>query len=162
MLNNRSWTLTDRQLCDCEMILDGSFYPLNHFMNENDYYQVLDNMRLETGQLFPIPIVLDVNEDFSKDLELNECITLRDSEGFVIANMNVESIWKPNFQMEAQKLYKTTDKLHPAVNFLFHSSNVVYLGGKIEKVMMPNHYDYEKYRLRPQVLKNKFDEGQKL
>ena len=43
------------------MILDGSFHPLNHFMNENDYYQVLENMRLETGQLFPIPIVLYVN-----------------------------------------------------------------------------------------------------
>ena len=156
MLNKRCWTLTTRQLCDCEMILDGSFYPLTHFMNESDYYQVLKNMRLETGQLFPIPIVLDVNEEFSKNLELNEQIILQDKEGFTIANMTVESIWKPNLKMEAQKLYKTTDKLHPAVNFLSYSSNKVYLGGKIEEVMMPNHYDYEKYRLGPKDVKNKF------
>ena len=156
MLNKRCWTLTTRQLCDCEMILDGSFYPLTHFMNESDYYQVLKNMRFETGQLFPIPIVLDVNEEFSKNLELNEQIILQDKEGFTIANMTVESIWKPNLKMEAQKLYKTTDKLHPAVNFLSYSSNKVYLGGKIEEVMMPNHYDYEKYRLGPKDVKNKF------
>ena len=68
----------------------------------------------------------------------------------------MESIWKPNLKMEAQKLYKTTDKLHPAVNFLSYSSNKVYLGGKIEEVMMPNHYDYEKYRLGPKDVKNKF------
>jgi len=156
LLNDRSWILTDRQLCDCEMILDGSFYPLNHFMTENDYYQVLENMRIETGHLFPIPIVLDVNENFSQNLELNERIILRHKEGYVIAKMIVESIWKPNFKREAQTLYKTIDNLHPAVNSLFHSNNKVYLGGKIEKVMMPNHYDYEKYRLMPKDVKNKF------
>ncbi len=155
-MNDRSWILTDRQLCDCEMILDGSFYPLNHFMTENDYYQVLENMRIETGHLFPIPIVLDVNENFSQNLELNERIILRHKEGYVIAKMIVESIWKPNFKREAQTLYKTIDNLHPAVNSLFHSNNKVYLGGKIEKVMMPNHYDYEKYRLMPKDVKNKF------
>tara|TARA_B100000427_G_scaffold326075_1_gene334065 strand:+ start:994 stop:2574 length:1581 start_codon:yes stop_codon:yes gene_type:complete len=138
------------------MILDGSFYPLNHFMTENDYYQVLENMRIETGHLFPIPIVLDVNENFSQNLELNERIILRHKEGYVIAKMIVESIWKPNFKREAQTLYKTIDNLHPAVNSLFHSNNKVYLGGKIEKVMMPNHYDYEKYRLMPKDVKNKF------
>ena len=61
-----SWTLTDRQLCDCEMILNGSFSPLNGFMVEKDYNSVLSTMRLTNGKLFPIPIVLDVNEQFSK------------------------------------------------------------------------------------------------
>ena len=42
-----SWTLTDRQLCDCEMILDGSFSPLNGFMTEKDYNSVLEEMRLK-------------------------------------------------------------------------------------------------------------------
>ena len=45
-------TLTDRQLCDCEMILDNSFFPLDQFMNENDYQSVLNNMRLCSGALF--------------------------------------------------------------------------------------------------------------
>ena len=60
------WTLTDRQLCDCEMILDGSLDPLNGFMTKEDYNAVLETMRLENGKIFPIPIVLDVNEKFSE------------------------------------------------------------------------------------------------
>ena len=56
------WTLTDRQICDCEMILDKVFYPLNRFMTEDDYNSVLNEMRLSGGQLFPIPVTLDVKE----------------------------------------------------------------------------------------------------
>ena len=64
----KSWILSDRQLCDCEMILDGSLSPLDHFMTEGDYNTVLSDMRLENGVLFPIPIVLDVNKEFSENI----------------------------------------------------------------------------------------------
>ena len=77
MYSDKSWVLTDRQICDCEMILDGSFHPLKGYMTESDYNQVLENMRINTGQLFPIPIVLDVNEKFSNDIELNDKIIFK-------------------------------------------------------------------------------------
>ena len=44
MFNEKSWTLTDRQLCDCEMIMDNSFSPLDGFMNKGDYSSVLEKM----------------------------------------------------------------------------------------------------------------------
>ena len=156
MLNDKLWTLTDRQLCDCEMILDGSFYPLDRFMNENDYNQVLQNMRISTGELFPIPIILDVDEDFSNKIQLNEHIFLKNKEGFIIAKMYVESKWKPCFKKEAESVYKTQDNLHPGVSFLFLSSNKIYLGGKVERVKIPIHYDYQQYRLSPSDAKNIF------
>ena len=153
MLNENFWVLNDRQLCDCQMILDGSFYPLNRFMTEHDYNHVIEKMRLESGELFPLPIVLDVNEKFSQNLLLNEKIILRNKEGFVIAKMIVESIWKPNLEKEAELVYGTVDPLHPGVNFLFQSNNKVYLGGAIEKISMPNYYDYTHYRMSPNDLK---------
>ena len=156
MLTGKSWIMTDRQICDCEMILDGSFSPLDRFMTENDYNQVLEKMRMGNGDLFPIPIILDVNEKFSQSIELNEQILLRDKEGFVIAKMIVESIWKPNLEKEAKLVYKTIDTSHPAVNFLFNLSNKVYLGGKIEKIKIPAHYDYPQFRLSPEEVKKKF------
>ena len=67
--------------------------------------------------------------------------------------MKVESIWKPSFEKEAQLVYKTEDRNHPAVNFLFQHSNPVYLGGVIEKIRMPNHYDFQQYRLSPSEVK---------
>ena len=151
-----SWTLTDRQLCDCELILDGSFSPLNGFMTEEDYDSVLETMRLENGKLFPIPIVLDVNEKFSQKLNIGDEIVLRDKEGFQIAQMIVESIWKPDFEKEADLIYGTSDRLHPAVNYLFKQGNNIYIGGAIKKIRMPNHYDYKHYRLTPNAAKLKF------
>jgi len=145
----KSWILTDRQLCDCEMILDGSFCPLDQFMNEDDYKTVVNNMRLRNGVLFPIPIVLDVSKEFASGLSKGDRIVLREKEGFKIASMLIESIWTPDLNREADMVYGTTDTLHPAVNYLFNISGEIYLGGKIEKISIPNHYDYRQYRLSP-------------
>tara|TARA_X000000950_G_scaffold277437_1_gene366881 strand:- start:46230 stop:47858 length:1629 start_codon:yes stop_codon:yes gene_type:complete len=152
------WTLTDRQLCDCELILDGSFKPLNGFMTKKEYNSVLQTMRLGNGKLFPIPIVLDVNEKFSQKLNFGDEIFLRDKEGFQIARMIIESIWVPDLEKEANFVYKTDNILHPAVNYLYNQGNKVYVGGKIKKILMPNHYDYNHYRFSPSVAKLKFKE----
>ena len=159
MDKEKSWILSDRQLCDCEMILNKSFKPLNCFMGEQDYHSVLNNMRLSTGELFPIPITLDVSREFSQNLSIGEKIILREKEGFKVALMSIESIWEPDFEEEANFVYGTKDKSHPAVNYLFHMSNKVYLGGKVEKISMPIHYDYRKYRLNPSEVKTKFIEN---
>jgi len=153
------WTLTDRQLCDCEMILDGSFSPLDRFMTESDYDSVLKNLRLSSGELFSLPIVLDVDEQFADQLSHGEKILLREKEGFKIAYMNIESIWKPDFVQEAKLVYGTADNSHPAVNYMFDIGNKIYVGGKIEKIAMPNHYDYRQYRFPPGDVRSKFKEN---
>ncbi|MEL1224259.1 MAG: bifunctional sulfate adenylyltransferase/adenylylsulfate kinase [Candidatus Neomarinimicrobiota bacterium] len=151
-----SWMMTDRQLCDIEMILDGSFNPLNHFMNEDDYRGVLNDMRLANGKLFPLPITLDVDREFSKKVGIGEKIILREKEGFKVASMIITSIWEPDFNLEAKLVYGTLDQSHPAVNYLFNFSNKVYIGGEIEPISMPNHYDYRELRLNPSVTKKIF------
>ena len=157
-MEQKSWTLTDRQLCDCEMILDGSFYPLNRFMNEKDYTGVLREMRLSTGELFPIPITLDLDKDFSEQVEIGQKILLKDKEGFKIAILTIDSIWKPDFYMESELVYGTSDESHPGVNYLFNKSYNTYVGGELEKISFPNHYDYRKYRLKPFQIRKSFNE----
>ncbi len=159
-MQDKSFTLTDRQLCDCEMILDKSFSPLDRFMNKDDYLMVLSDMRLATGELFPIPITLDVDKAFSDQVSIGEKIILREKEGFKIATMVVETIWEPDLHRESELVYGTLDQAHPAVNYMFNTGNKVYMGGKIQKISMPNHYDYRQYRLRPNEAKIKFkDKG---
>jgi len=150
------WVLTDRQLCDCEMILDKSFHPLNRFMTEDDYNSVLNEMRLSGGELFPIPITLDVDKEFFKKLEIGEQIILCEKEGFKIATMTIESKWQPNFQRESKLVYGSADQYHPGVNYLFNTSNEFYIGGEVEIISMPNHYDYRELRLNPSAVKKKF------
>ena len=156
MEQDKFWILTDRQLCDCEMIMDGSFSPLAHFMTESDYESVLTDMRLSNGNLFPMPIVLDVDKKFAEQLSIGETIVLREKEGFKIAYMTIDSIWKPNFNREAELVYGTSDISHPAVNYIFNIGHEVYIGGKLEKINMPNHYDYRQYRITPEEAKIQF------
>ena len=158
MKKENSWTLTDRQLCDCEMILDGGFKPLDKFMVKEDYESVINDMRLSDGQLFPIPIMLDVNQEFANQINIGEEIILREKEGFRIAKMKIESIWNPDLCKEAKLVYGTTDQSHPAVNYMFNIGHKIYVGGKIEKISMPKHYDYRHYRRSPDEVKMQFKE----
>ena len=70
--------------------------------------------------------------------------------------MTIDSIWEPDFNREAELVYGTNDISHPAVNYIFNIGNEVYIGGKIEKINMPNHYDYSQYRISPKRCKNEF------
>ena len=85
-INFKSHTLSDRQLCDLELILNGAFSPLDGFMDEESNNSVLDSNRLKDGTIWPIPILLDVSQEFSESLEINDKLALRDKEGYLITN----------------------------------------------------------------------------
>ncbi|KAL1936984.1 hypothetical protein VTO73DRAFT_2437 [Trametes versicolor] len=72
--------LTERQLCDLELLMNGGFSPLEGFMSEADYKNVIDNLRLADGSLFPMPITLDVSREDIDRLSLapGARIALRD------------------------------------------------------------------------------------
>ncbi len=63
-----SWDLTQRQVCDIELLLNGGFSPLDGFMARADYDRVCAEMRLADGTLWPIPMPLGVTEQFGEGL----------------------------------------------------------------------------------------------
>ena len=154
-----SWTLNDRQICDLEMILNGGFSPLTGFLNESDYNSVLENMRLQDGTIWPIPITLDVTEEFAEAINKSDEIALKDKEGFTIAVMSAESIWAPDKKAEAEKVIITTDDSHAAVNYLINESNPVYVGGPIKGLMLPKQYDYTDLRQTPAQVRELFEKN---
>ena len=107
----KNFTLTNRQFCDLELLLNGAFRPLKSFMNQMDYQNVLNSMRLKNGKLWPIPIMLDANKDYIKknNIKKNSKIALRDKEGFLIAIMTIEDVWKIDKKQEARAIYGTTN-----------------------------------------------------
>ena len=52
-------------------------------------------MRLPSGVLWPVPVMLDVSEDFAATLEPGETIALRDGEGLLASLMEVGETWRP-------------------------------------------------------------------
>jgi sulfate adenylyltransferase len=150
-----SWDLNMRQLCDIEMLLNGAFSPLEGFLDEADYRAVLSDMRLASGVLWPMPITLDVTQQFAEKLNVGDSIALRDGEGVLIATMAVSSIYRPDFDVEAKSVFGTTDPKHPGVSYLKTRSNPVYLGGKLRGVEPPGHYDFRHLRDTPKEFRDR-------
>ncbi|HHC29875.1 MAG TPA: winged helix-turn-helix transcriptional regulator, partial [Rhodobacterales bacterium] len=104
-----SWDLTPRQINDLELLMNGGFNPLKGFLTEEDYNGVVENMRLADGQLWPMPITLDVSEEFAASLEEGQDIALRDQEGVILATMTVTDNWRPNKAREAEMVFGADD-----------------------------------------------------
>ena len=99
-----SWQLNDRQICDLELILNGAFNPLDGFLDKKSYDNVLKEMRLTDGSLWPIPITLDVSSKFLSTINNAEKIALRNKEGFIMAILTIDDIWKPDFEEESMSV----------------------------------------------------------
>jgi len=144
-----SWDLTERQLCDLELLANGAFSPLRGFLSRADYEAVRDGMRLADGTLWPMPITLDVTEAFAEGLSAGDQVALRDAEGVMLAVLHVEDVWRPDLEEEARKVFGTADTRHPAVAHLLQRSNPVYVGGRVEALQLPQHYDFHELRRTP-------------
>nr|MCS5601716.1 bifunctional sulfate adenylyltransferase/adenylylsulfate kinase [Paracoccus sp. (in: a-proteobacteria)] len=151
-----SWDLTQRQICDLELLMNGGFNPLKGFMTRADYDGVVSEMRLASGALWPMPINLDVSEAFAEGLEPGTDIALRDQEGVILAIMSVTDKWRPNKAREAKEVFGADDLAHPAVNYLHNVAGPVYLGGPIKGLQAPTHYDFRGRRNTPNELRTMF------
>lgn len=152
-----SWDLTGRQLCDLELLLSGGFSPLRGFMTRADYEGVCSSMRLKSGVIWPVPITLDVTEEFAKKLQPGSSkVALRDPEGVMVAVLHVDEVWQPDRQAEAKSVFGTTSTVHPGVDFVLNRSNPWYVGGTLEGLQLPTHYDFKALRLTPAELRTEF------
>ncbi len=152
-----SWDLTPRQLCDVELLLTGGFSPLQGFMKRADYERVCHNMHLTSGVIWPMPITLDVTEDFAKKLQPGSSkIALRDPEGVMVAVLDVEEVWQPDRKAEAESVFGSTSTAHPGADYVMNKSNPWYVGGKLEGLQLPSHYDFKTLRLTPAELRTEF------
>ena len=151
-----SWDLTPRQLCDLELLLNGGFSPLRGFMSRADYDSTCTRMRLADGKIWPIPIVLDVPDDFARTIGAGTSIALRDPEGVMLAALHIEELWKPDRTAEAKAVYGTASSRHPGVQHLTDQTNPWYVSGKLEGLHLPHHYDFRALRLTPSDLRAEF------
>src|SRR5438477_1152429 len=152
-----SWDLTSRQIRDLELLLSGGFSPLRGFMNRADYESVCHEMKLNSGVIWPIPIMLDVPDGFAKSLKPGSSkVALRDSEGVMLAVLYVEDVWEPDRKAEAQAVLGTTSTVHPGVDYLLNKGHGWYVGGRVEGLQLPTHYDFRTLRLTPSDLRAEF------
>lgn len=151
-----SQVLKDHELCDLELILNGGFAPLAGFMTQVEYESVLQAMRLPTGHLWTLPVRLDIPAALTEKLAPGMSLALRDEEGFMLAALKVESIWKPDRETEAEVIFGTRSPAHPGVARLLERKDWYCVGGPIEGIALPDHFDFDRVRHTPAELRAEF------
>lgn len=144
-------TLSQRQLCDLELLMNGAYSPLRGFMLEAEYTSVLESMHLPDGLLWPMPVTFDVSQTFIDEHEIKSGakIALQDGEGFMLAVLTVQSLWTADKAKEADSIYGTQSMDHPGVQYLFEDVKDVYIGGAIEGAHLPDAHVFGGYRRTP-------------
>ncbi len=141
-----SLQLTDRALCDLELLAVGAFSPLDRFMGRADYERVVEEMRLADGRLFPIPVTLPV--DRIDDLHYDRDIALRDARNNLLAVLTVEEIYTWDRAQTAQLVFGTQDPAHPLVAEM-NRWGKTNLSGRLRVLDLPRHHDFTDLRLTP-------------
>jgi len=138
--------LSERALCDLELLATGAFSPLDRFMGRNDYDRVVAEMRLSDGQLFPIPVTLPVRDD--DPVHLDREVALLDSRNEIVAVMTIEEIYEWDLTKTAHEVFGTNDERHPLVAEM-HRWGKRNISGSLRVLRLPEHFDFRELRLTP-------------
>ena len=141
-----SLQLSERSICDLELLATGAFSPLNGFMGKEDHQRVLDEMRLANGSIFPIPVTLPVEP--SSAIRLDHEVALRSPKNELLAVMTIEEIYEWDLAEVAQKAFGTQDLRHPLVAEM-HRWGKYNIAGHLQVLQLPRHYDFQDLRLTP-------------
>ena len=141
-----SLQLSDRAVCDLELLATGAFSPLDRFMARADYLSVLEQMRLTSGHVFPIPITLTVEPD--ANLRLDQEIALRDSRNDLLAVMTIEEIYEWDPGVASRLVLGTQDKRHPLAAEMLRWGKLS-ISGRLQVLRLPSRYDFQELRLTP-------------
>ena len=150
-----SLTLSDRSVCDLELLATGAFSPLDRFMGRGDYQRVLAEMRLADGPLFPIPVTLPVNP--IEEIRLDQDIALRDSRNELLAVLTIEEIFEWDLLKEAQEVFGTQDLRHPIVAEMY-SWGKLNISGRLQVLQLPRRYDFREIRLTPAETRQRLEQ----
>lgn len=131
---------------ELEKISNGSFRPLDGFICEEDFYSISQNMRLNNGQLFPIPILLPITKYIYDNVKKQtELILYYNSKK--VGSIRVKSIFRIEMIKHIKSLFGTEDLKHPGFELLRKMGDY-FLGGPILS-FFPVIYKYSNYSISP-------------
>jgi len=149
-------TLDQNKQMDVEQIAFGTYSPLEGFMGQEDFNSVLRNMRLANGIAWPLPIVLDVEEETADELSIGEVIGLTDERGNVMALLHLTEKYGFDRDETALSMYGTDSPDHPGVKMI-QAMQPIFLAGKID-LIRGRESETRAYELTPRQLRRLFED----
>lgn len=114
---------------ECINIASGLFYPLDGFMSSKDYYSVIDKMVLSNGEVWTLPVSLDLDkETYDRAIQTNRVDLYYGGKYVAILYINDYFIIDAN--KDVKKIFGTDDINHPGVAYELARSSFR-VGGRI-------------------------------
>jgi len=148
-------TLTPIAESDLEMIGTGALSPLTGFMRHADYDRVVREMRLSSGLVWSMPIVLPVASAVAESLQSGGEVALVSGTGQILGLMTISEKYRVDRTFEATNVYRTTDLKHPGVARLMGQGDVL-LAGDIWLLGRPAGRPFAEFRHDPAETRNMF------
>jgi len=123
-------------LSDLELIGVGLFSPLTGFLTKSDYESVVENLRLENGTIWSVPVTLPVTKEVAENLTKGETYKLTHQQT-TYGVITVTEWYEPDLNKEAREVYKTEELAHPGVKRLFERGDI-YVAGEVTLTKKPN------------------------
>lgn len=105
--------IDEETLQDIINIETNLLFPLQGFMGAEDFYSVVNHYVLKNGQVFTIPITLDIPLEIYQNINAGDRLILKYKEKSV-AQMDVESRFEIT-EDDLQKIFQTKENSHPGV-----------------------------------------------
>jgi len=106
-------TLTAKQSCDLELLGNGGYSPLTGFMGSADFKSVCKDMKLASGRVWSVPVLLSV--DAAAAPKVGSRVALHAPNGILQAAMKVEEVYPHDKKLEVPSVFRTEDPAHPGV-----------------------------------------------
>ncbi|KAF6243585.1 sulfate adenylyltransferase [Nitrosopumilus sp. b1] len=150
-----SITISEDLANDVENIADGIFSPLEGFLGQDDFENVITKGRLTNDLAWTIPTVLDVDDSTAKKMKDAGDVLLKNPDGTGVAILHVEETFSYDKEKTSQGVYGTNDSKHPGVAKT-NSMNDILVGGKIDFIKRPTESEIRKYRMTPKQTREAF------
>lgn len=121
--------LNARSASDLLLLATGAFSPLEGFMDLPTAHSVVEEMRLPNGMLWPLPVLLQVDQVSAAAILPGHELVLRYARAF-LGTLEVEDRFAIPLRNWAPKIFQTTHETHPGVK-AFLSGGEVALAGRI-------------------------------
>ena len=137
---------------DTFKIADGSYSPLEGFMDEETLNSVVEEGRLTNGLPWTIPIIMTISDEDKKGLKEGDSVVLKSKNGEAYAILDIEQFYEIDRKKIARNVYGTEDIRHPNVEDLLTRYNKNAVSGKItvfKKLNLPGgKYEYSPSEVR--------------
>ena len=118
--------MSSREKSDLLLLSMGAYTPLEGFMGELDWQGACQNMKLENGVFWPVPVTLSATSDLADRIRIGQEVVLVDTEeeNLPMAVMKITEKYRPSHDAECTAVFGTADRAHPGVQKVMAQSPV--------------------------------------